>query len=307
MSQLRNGGGAGGARARTAATLTVVIDLHTHLLPGIDDGPDTVGESVRMAQAAWDAGVRTMVCTPHMIAHFPTDPAEVHAAVDELRAALEQARVPIRIVPGGEIAIDHLRRLDDDQLRLASLGGEGGWLLLEMPFTGWPVDLPRVLHDLEVRGYGVVLAHPERADAVQRQPDRLRDIVGRGALVQLTAGSFLGDHGEPARRTAEVLLAGGVAHLLASDAHSPGPWRPPALEAGLRAAADAIDVSPQSLRWMVQEGPAAVLAGGPVRPPRIGRALRLTPDPDRPVPGATGRPAPGRRPGAPHRRPAASR
>lgn len=260
-----------------------MIDIHTHLLPGIDDGPDSMEESVRMATAAWNAGVRTMVCTPHMIAHYPTDPAEVHAAVAELTEELGRADIPLRVVPGGEISIDHLPRLSDEQLRLASLGGQGGWVLLEMPFTGWPMDLPRVLHDLELRGYGAVLAHPERAEAVQRQPDRLRDIVGRGALLQLTAGSFLGEHGEPARRTAEVLLAGGIAHVMASDAHSPGPWRPPELSPGVRAAADAIDVHVQSLEWMVNEGPAAILAGGPVRPPRIGRALRITPDPDRPA------------------------
>lgn len=259
-----------------------MIDLHAHLLPDIDDGPDTLAESVAMARAAWEAGIRTMVCTPHMIEHFPTDPADVHEAVARLQAALEEAGVPLDIVPGGEIAIPHLRSLTDEQLRLASYGGAGRWVLLEMPFQGWPIDLPQVLHSLELRGYRAVLAHPERAEAVQRQPDRLRDIIGRGALVQLTAGSFLGDHGPVARRTAVSLLGGGAAHLLATDAHSPGPWRPPLLEEGLRAAADAIRVSPESLRWMVSDGPAAILAGTPVRPPRFGRALRTTPDPDRP-------------------------
>jgi protein-tyrosine phosphatase len=97
----------------------------------------------------------------------------------------------------------------------------------------------------------------------------MRDIVGRGALVQLNAGSFLGDHGPAARRTAALLLAGGAAHFLASDAHSAGPWRPPEIEAGLQSAADAIDVHPQTLRWMVEEGPAAVVEGRPVRPPRF--------------------------------------
>jgi protein-tyrosine phosphatase len=226
-----------------------------------------------------------------MIEHFPTDPARVHAAVAEAQAAVDAAGIDVRLVAGGEIALPYLERLDDEALRLASIGGAGHWLMLEMPFHGWPVDLPRIMDGLERRGYSVILAHPERADAVQRQPDRMRDIVGRGALVQLTAASFLGEHGEAARRTAAVLLSGGAGHFIASDAHSPGPWRPPALEEGLQAAADAIDVSVGSLRWMVQDGPAAVLAGGPVRPPRIGRALRVTPDPDRPVPGAPRPPA----------------
>ena len=149
------------------------------------------------------------------------------------------------------------------------MGGGGRWLLLEMPFQGWPIKLPQILADLEIRGYGVILAHPERAEAVQRAPDRMRDIVGRGALVQLTAQSLLGELGQSAQRAARMLLAGGVAHFIASDAHSAGPWRPPGMEEGLAAAADAIDVHIQALSWMVEDGPAAVLEGGPVRPPRL--------------------------------------
>ena len=123
MSPLRNRLRDAPAGEPGAATLVAMIDLHTHLLPGIDDGPDSMDESVRMAAAAWDAGVRTMVCTPHMIAHYPTDPAEVHAAVDDLRAALREADVPLTVVPGGEIAIDHIARLDDEQLRRRQIVG----------------------------------------------------------------------------------------------------------------------------------------------------------------------------------------
>ena len=269
-----------------------MIDLHAHLLPDLDDGPSTMAESVAMAQAAWDAGTRTMVCTPHMIEHFPTDPRRVHAAVGALREALAVADVPLEILPGAEIALSYLPELDDEELRLASVGGGGRWLLLEMPFQGWPIRLPQVLSDLEIRGYGAILAHPERAEAVQRAPDRMRDIVGRGALVQLTAQSLLGELGQGALRAARMLLAGGVAHFIASDAHSPGPWRPPGMEEGLAAAADAIDVHPQALAWMVEDGPAAVLEGQPVRPPRLtpGRRPRGV---ERRAPGALRQPTRG--------------
>jgi protein-tyrosine phosphatase len=269
-----------------------VIDLHAHLLPDLDDGPGTMAESVAMAQAAWDAGTRTMVCTPHMIEHFPTDPRRVHAAVEALREALAVADVPLEILAGAEIALSYLPELDDEELLLASVGGGGRWLLLEMPFQGWPIKLPQVLADLEIRGYGVILAHPERAEAVQRAPDRMRDIVGRGALVQLTAQSLLGELGQIAHRAARMLLAGGVAHFIASDAHSAGPWRPPGMEEGLAAAADAIDVHPQALSWMVEDGPAAVLEGGPVRPPRLtpGRRPRGV---ERRAPGALRQPTRG--------------
>lgn len=251
-----------------------MIDLHTHLLPGIDDGPATLGDSVEMARTAWEQGTRTMVCTPHMAPSYPTDPGRVHEGVRDLTAALDDAGIGLRIVPGGEIALDHLPRMNDADLAMASLGGGGEWLLLEMPFVGWPLKLADILRDLEIRGFRAILAHPERADSIQRSPDRIRDVIGRGALVQLTAGSFLGEHGPAARRTAGILLAGGAAHLIASDAHSAGPWRPPDLTPGVQAAADAIDLSPQALSWMVDEGPEAILAGGPVRPPRITSSRR---------------------------------
>jgi protein-tyrosine phosphatase len=260
-----------------------VIDLHAHLLPAVDDGPASLAASVEMAAAAHAAGIGTMVCTPHMLDRYPTDPRGLPDRVGRLREALDAAGVPLRILQGAEIALPHLARLDDEGLRMASVGGEGRWLLLEMPFQGWPLELPMLLADLEMRGYGAILAHPERAEAVQRAPDRMRDLVGRGAMVQLNATSFLGEHGAAARRAALMLLAGGVAHFLASDAHSAGPWRPPELEDGLQAAADGIDVHPQALRWMVEDGPAAVIEGRPVRPPR------LTP---RRRPRADGRPAP---------------
>ena len=159
--------------------------------------------------------------------------------MDETREVLAAADVPLEILPGAEIALSYLPVLDDEQLRLASVGGAGRWLLVEMPFQGWPIRLPQVLADLEIRGYGVILAHPERAEAVQRAPDRMRDIVGRGALVQLTAQSLLGELGQAAHRAAKMLLAGGVAHFIASDGHSAGPWRPPRMEEGLAAAAEA--------------------------------------------------------------------
>ncbi len=229
-----------------------------------------MGEAVEMARVAWEHGTRTVVCTPHMIDRYPTEPARVHEGVHALREALEEAGIGLTVAPGAEISLDWLPRMSDADLAMASVGGAGRWLLLEMPFAGWPIGLPETLRDLEIRGYRVILAHPERAEAVQRQPDRMRDLIGRGALVQLTAGSFLGDHGPAARRTALMLLAGGAAHLLASDAHSAGPWRPPEIEPGLQAAADGIDAHPQTLSWMVREGPEAILDGGPVRPPRIG-------------------------------------
>jgi protein-tyrosine phosphatase len=246
-----------------------MIDLHCHLLPGVDDGPSTTAVSLEMARMAWDSGTRTIVATPHMIGRYPTTPAQVVAGIARLRPELDRAGIPIEVRPGGEIALDFLPRMRDDDLRAATLGGGGRWLLLEMPFRGWPLHLPELLRDLEMRGLGAVIAHPERAEAVQRAPYRMHEIVGLGALVQITTSSLTGENGTLARRTAATLLRDGVAHFIASDAHSSG-WRAPVLGEGLEAAARVLRATPDDLAWMVDEGPRLVIQGRPVRPPRLG-------------------------------------
>ncbi len=245
-----------------------MIDLHCHILPGIDDGPGTVRESVARATAAVAAGTTTVACTCVMHPRYPTAPATVHAAMADLQRRLDALEVPLRLVQGGEVALDRLTRMGDADLAMTTLG-RGDWLLLEMPFQGWPLRLADTIRDLDIRGFGVILAHPERAEAVQRSPDRMRDAVGRGALVQVNAGSLTGDHGPDARRAAEALLRAGWVHFIASDAHSAGPWRPPGLGDALGAAARALRTEPDALRWMVEDGPRAVVEGRPVRPPRL--------------------------------------
>jgi len=109
---------------------------------------------------------------------------------------------------------------------------DSGWLILESPVEGWPVRLPKLIGELEIRGFRVLIAHPERAEAIQHNPSRLRDCVGRGALVQSNASSFLGDHGRLVNsKPAELLLRNELIHVLASDAHS-ATWRPPGVGAG---------------------------------------------------------------------------
>lgn len=248
-----------------------MIDLHSHLLPGIDDGPATMKDSLAMARRAVEGGTATMVCTPHMLPRTPVSPARVHAGVRALRDELRVAEIPLEVLPGGEISLEVARRMTDADLAAASLGGNGRWVLLEMPFTGWPLDLARILDDLDMRGFAAVLAHPERADSVQRQPDRLRDAIGRGALTQITASSLTGEHGLAASRTARTLLRQGWAHFIASDGHS-ADWRNPDMRDGLASAAAELHVEPEDLMWMVQEGPSLVLAGSDVRPPRLARS-----------------------------------
>lgn len=253
-----------------------MIDIHSHLLPGVDDGPRTMDESVEMARRAVEGGTTTMVCTPHMHPRMLTPPERVHEGVAALRRELTRAEVPLEIQPGGEISVEQLRVMDDAALGRSTIGLDGRWLLVEMPFTGWPLDLSRLLDDLEIRGFRAVLAHPERSESVQRQPDRLRDAIGRGAITQITAASLVGEHGPAAGRAARQLLRLGWAHVMASDSHSAS-WRGPDMRAGLRVAVAELGGDAETVRWMVEEGPALVVAGKDVRPPRPAARRRPTP------------------------------
>ena len=246
-----------------------MIDLHSHLLPGVDDGPEGMREALDMARRAVESGVSIQACTPHMHPRYPTKLAAVADGIATLEGELARREIPLRLVPGAEIDMGFYRTMDDEELARASLGG-GRWLLIEMPLSGWPLDLPDLLSDAELRGFRVLLAHPERASSVQANPDRLRDAVGRGALCQITASSFSGGHGPRARSTAVTLVRLGMGHVLATDAHG-ARRRPPDLDEGLAAAAEALDVPVASLGWMVQEGPEAILAGEDARPPRFSR------------------------------------
>jgi protein-tyrosine phosphatase len=171
----------------------------------------------------------------------------------------------LNIHTGGEIRLDWFGGLSDEELVGASLGGTGRWILLELPYEGWPLELASILDGLAVRGIGAVLAHPERCAAVQRAPDRLWDPVGRGALLQINAGSLTGEHGSAPERTAKKLIAGGLCHLLASDSHS-ADRRPPGMGPGLAEAAMILRRDPEDLTDLVEETPAKILAGEKVSP-----------------------------------------
>ncbi len=248
-----------------------MIDLHSHILPGIDDGPSDVAVSLHMARAAAADGARVVACTSHRHGRYPTPAARVHEGIAALQPLIDDAGIALRLVPGLEIALDQVAGMDDDELKAASLG-DGRWLLLEMPFKGWPLELPQIMTALEVRGFRTLLAHPERNESVQANPDRMRDLVGRGALVQVTAASLTGAISPAAERASHALLRAGLIHVIASDMHSMS-YRPPGLLAGLAAAAGVLRTGADKLAWMVRDIPQAIVSGAEVRPPQTGRPV----------------------------------
>jgi protein-tyrosine phosphatase len=238
-----------------------LIDLHSHILPGVDDGARSLDSSVEMARAAAADGVSTIAATPHVRDDYPTPPETMERLVEEVRAAVRAAEVELEVRPGGEIALERLSGLNGEDLRRFGLGGNPGYLLIECPYAGWPLNLADRLFHLRADGITPVLAHPERNLEVQVSPERLRPLVESGTLVQLTAASVDGRLGRTTQRSALALLERGLAHLIASDAHAPS-----VRQIGMSAAAATVGDDALA-RWLVHDVPASILENRDL-PPR---------------------------------------
>jgi protein-tyrosine phosphatase len=246
-----------------------MIDLHSHILPGIDDGPRTMPQACELARAAVADGIRVMAATPHVRRDYPTTPDQMESGVRGLRAALAADGIPLDVLTGAEIALEMLSDLSDDDLRRFGLGGNPRYLLLETPYVGWPPGIAQMLFALQVRGFRTVLAHPERNEEVQGRPELVRPLVDAGALVQLTAASLDGRLGAATKKTASQLIASGCAHLLASDAHTAIVRR-----VGMADARGAIGDASLA-EWLATQVPEAIVTDQRL-PERPLRAARLT-------------------------------
>ncbi len=239
-----------------------MIDLHSHVLPGLDDGARTLEESLAICQAAADDGITVLAATPHVRDDFPTTPEAMEAALAQVQ---QTAGELIQVVRGGEVAISELAR-PVEELRRFGLGGSS-WLLVETPYYSWPADFPERVERLQADGFRVLLAHPERNPSVQEQPELVHGVVEAGALVQVTASSLDGRGGHEAHDTARRLLRLELVHVIASDAHAA--WlRAAGVSAAMRALED-----DALARWLTVEVPQAILANADV-PGRPGRRRR---------------------------------
>jgi protein-tyrosine phosphatase len=247
-----------------------VIDLHTHILPGLDDGARTLADAVELARAAVADGVTTVAATPHVRDDYPTSADAMHRGVETLRSALSVEGIPLEVLPGAEIALDRLRELSSSELARFGLGGNPDYILVEFPYYGWPLPLADQVTDLLARGIVPVLAHPERNSDVQRDPDRLRPLVDLGALCQVTAASVEGRLGKAPRAAASAMLQRGLAHVLSSDAHAPH-IRGMGLATAIEAIGDDALTS-----WLTVGVPAAIIAGEWLPPrPTIRKRRRI--------------------------------
>ena len=205
-----------------------MIDLHCHLLPGVDDGSKTLAMSLDMGRMACADGISTVVCTPHILPTvYENQGPNIKAAVTSLQEALAREDIPLRLLSGADVHIapDLLSGLNDG--RILTLAGSR-YLLLEPPHHIMPPQFEECIFALQSAGYVAILTHPERLSWIEPQYALIRRMVHRGLWIQLTAGSLTGRFGEDPRYWAERMLDEGLCHVMATDAHNTSS-RPPHL------------------------------------------------------------------------------
>ncbi len=235
------------------------VDLHCHLLPGLDDGARGMEDTIAHGRRLAAAGVMDVACTPHVKrVDFPdVDLRGLAALREEAQALIDAEGLGVRLHGGGELAHEEALALEPDELELIAQGPEHArWLLLETPFEGVRQDFVDATERLWDLGYGVLMAHPERSAAIPGAEGRIRSLIARGALVQVNATSLLGHHGPAAQVDARRLVGQGLVFCLASDGH-PG-TRETTLDRGHEALArmgvDGASLTGENPRVLLLEG-----------------------------------------------------
>jgi protein-tyrosine phosphatase len=247
--------------------LRITIDLHCHLLPGLDDGARDLDDAVAMAEQAQADGIAAICATPHIRHDHDVRIAELPSRVAQVSAAIRAAGCRTLVLLGGEVAATALDGLDDRELRAVSLGGSGRWILLEPAPGPLGEGFERAVGGLRRRGFRALVAHPERHLAPD-VPGRLARLVTGGVLVQATA-AFLIDEG--AREGMLALARAGLIHVLGSDAHSSRAGRPVALAAAVQVLGR-VEPTARHLEWIARIAPRAIVAGSSLTPPFQARA-----------------------------------
>jgi protein-tyrosine phosphatase len=241
-----------------------MIDTHCHLLPGLDDGPRTTGDAVKLVHRLQDDGIRRVLCTPHFSRMFPTRHEDAVSALEELRLQLARLGVPMELELAAEIGPAAALGAPLDEIIRRSISNR--FVLVEVLPDTPAVTLETCFARLEGAGLTPIFAHPERSADVGRHLSLVDDIRRLGALIQVVAPSLLGRWGRGAASTAWQLVETRRVDLLGSDAHGFRRRRPHLQEASELVAAR---VGGDVVRELTDRGPAAILRGVHPRPERV--------------------------------------
>lgn len=202
------------------------VDIHCHLIPGIDDGSQSWDQSRAMADIAVSDGIATIVTTPHQLGNFGHNHGmQIRTKTAELQQLLDQHGIALKVLPGADVRIEEgmLEKLASGEV--VTLADRGKHVLLELPHELY-FPMEDVLNRLHRAGKVGILSHPERNQGLLKQPRIVESLVERGCLMQVTCGSLMGTFGPASKAMAEAMLQAGLAHFLATDAHGPTARRP---------------------------------------------------------------------------------
>ena len=243
-----------------------MIDVHSHILPGIDDGARDLEEALEMARLAVADGIRVMVATPHLFKHKIVDLNAINEKrvilehLDAFRDKLAAEGIDLEILPGCDVPLspEALSLLEEDRVLTVNDGKR--YLLLELPDFSMPPSLENICFRLQCQGIPPIITHPERHLFIQELPDKLRRVIELGCLAQLTASSLTGGFGRQVAKVSRQLVKKGYIQLLASDAHDPR-HRPPQLSKAVIELSKL--VGPERAWAMVTQIPQKIIRGEP--------------------------------------------
>lgn len=199
----------------------VMVDLHCHLLPGIDDGSKSMEISLRMAREATENGVTHALLTPHhMNGHYVNHKQDVIRRTKEFQKQINAHNIPLTVFPGQEVRINGqlLEALDKDDILFADTAGK--YMMLEFPDDDVPHYTNQMIFDLQQRGIIPVIVHPERNTRIMAEPDLIYQLLEKGCLSQITASSYVGTFGKKVESFSRQLIEAGQGYVFASDAHN---------------------------------------------------------------------------------------
>jgi protein-tyrosine phosphatase len=243
-----------------------MIDIHAHILPGVDDGAKNWEQTLDMARVAVEDGITVMVATPHLYKGRPIDPTQLNTKaiilelVAQLKNKLYEEKIPLEILPGCDfpLSFESLKFLDDGQV--LTINDANRYLLLELPDTSLPPATEDVCFHLQSKGITPIITHPERHMIIQEMPYKLKRLIDLGCLVQITGNSLTGWFGGRVKKISQQFVKLGYVHLLATDTHDPK-QRPPVLS---RAVTELVRlVGEKRAQAMVNDLPQKIIAGEP--------------------------------------------
>jgi protein-tyrosine phosphatase len=238
-----------------------MIDLHCHILPGVDDGALDIRDSAGLARQAAADGIEAICATPHIRHDHDVRIEEVAERVEAVNRHLRDEGIPVTVLSGGEVAETAVEDLGEEELARVSLG-HGRWILLEPAPGPLGESLERRVEGLAERGHRALIAHPER-HLSEDMYERIARLIGLGALVQATADFFLREQMAVGMLS---LAAAGLVHVLSSDAHSSHGGRPAAMSAAFERLAT-VEPAATHLEWMRDTAPRAIVEGGELSRP----------------------------------------